>query len=304
MQNKKLAAALGSALIRGAVTKNLANVVNSSYADTVFAEPWERFKDRSLIPEDEADAIDDIVDYIDDEADTGIYNANLLFGTGFNPHYNPAFNAISNDSTVDVGIIAHEAGHALNAKDKSLKRKLNEGIITNTLANLGMGATPLAIAMTPAKNLKDQSSLLKKVFKTKKGLAGLAALLASPQLIEEARASFKGSKLINDHLEDASVLDLLKSWKGFPTYAMAAASPYAVAKSYDIPDEVILNKLNKIKINPNIKNSLAKILKAAPTKATLAALAGGSLMLPAASSAISTALAGKDLWDINTEDLF
>lgn len=298
MQNKKLASALGSALIRGAIAKDLASEVNSGYIGAVFNSPLRRFKDRSLIPDDEVDAIGDIVDYVGDEVGTDLYDS----GTDFNPHYNTVLNSISDDSTVDVGIIAHEAGHALNTKDKSLKRKLNEGIIRNTLANLGVNAAPLAIALTPAKNLKDQSSLLKKVFRTKKGLAGLAALLASPQLIEEARASFKGSKLINDHLEDASVLDLLKSWKGFPTYVMGAASPYIVAKSYDIPDEVILNKLDKIKINPEIKNNLAKIFKATPTKATLAALAGGSLMLPAASSALRTALAGKVLWDINTSD--
>lgn len=139
----------------------------------------------------------------------------LLRGGHFSPFAYSDQNVIwrgANDMT-SAGILAHEYGHILNARDRkgSWTEKLHR-----PLYNMGFiapGAATAALATAGLFGASDKTLLYG-------GLLGSATSL--PQIIEELRASHRGAKFLKEHgmSEEAG-----RAWAGVPSYAINALLP-------------------------------------------------------------------------------
>jgi hypothetical protein len=146
------------------------------------------------------------------------------------PHYNPQTNRIglphkdvmtsnlrgsivgSRDGRhlSNMGVLAHEAGHARQPKWSMTARNASK---------------PLSV-------LGHFMTLLSKDEDYGAAGAGLGALGMAPTLLNEADASYRGSKMLSQAARLAgkplSLGRRLSPWLGFPTYALATASPFVV----------------------------------------------------------------------------
>lgn len=128
---------------------------------------------------------------------------------GATPSYNPASNTVQlNKNRLKRGIVAHEAGHAVT-----------DSPLLNRLGHYGSVAGRLSLI--PAAFTKDED------LREGIGIAGSAAM--SPQLLDELRASYAGSKLLKR--KGVTGVRRLSSFAGVPTYAAATALPYLMAKA-------------------------------------------------------------------------
>lgn len=155
---------------------------------------------------------------------------------GFDPYWIP-----------DVGMLAHELGHA---KSHALKEKLlgeggalMENLFLESLPDyLGGGVGYLGVPITLAIGKRKLANKF-----------ALGALLAKvPSLAEEAVASYNGQNM----LEDFGMGDVATAWSGFPSYAIEAAAPLAgVTTTNKLRD---LSGKGLSKLMPKLDKLLAK----------------------------------------------
>jgi hypothetical protein len=143
------------------------------------------------------------------------------------PHYNPLTSAIHADVD-NLGILAHETGHAMN--DKTIKSLLGKpGFIAHKVlygtGKLGMLAGGALSSLAALFGLEDDT--VKNI-----GLTGTA--LSTPMIAEELMASARGARMLRKL--KAPLKSRLGAFAGIPTYLLGAASPMAPwlgMKAYD-----------------------------------------------------------------------
>jgi hypothetical protein len=149
--------------------------------------------------------------------------ASLLNG----PHFNPSTNSIH--STVDdLGILAHETGHAKNFNDVAKLGKLAQKLhmASYGAGRVGTAAGTIAASLAAAVGADDD---------TVRNIGLLGSGSSVPMLAEETLASIRGAKLLNA-IKGVPFKGKLKAFVGLPTYLSAAAAPmapWAAFKTYD-----------------------------------------------------------------------
>lgn len=153
----------------------------------------------------------------------------------FGPFFDPATNEIQiPNKAVAPGVLAHEWGHALNAKTikklggKSLQKVWN-GLydLGNPLSSFGTSAAMIATGTGASEET------LRNI-----GLAGAAT--QAPRIMEELIASARGAA----KLKKLNMPGKLKAFVGIPTYLTPAALPMIpwLAKKLDPKLQELLNK--------------------------------------------------------------
>lgn len=137
---------------------------------------------------------------------------------------------------VSAGTLAHEYGHILNQRAR--KNTITEKL-TPALYNIGAYA-PLAAAGTLSLagllGAKDKTLLYG-------GLLGTAAGL--PRLVEELKASYKGSKFLKQHnISDANGPS---AWAGIPTYLVPTLLPLLPFLTRKLSRRMLKKRKNKSK---------------------------------------------------------
>lgn len=124
--------------------------------------------------------------------------------------------------TYDLGVAAHEIGHAISINKKSPIHKLylkSFGAMPVQLASLGTSVIA-GSSFIGDKNIED---------KVDKGAAGIATAMSLPTLAGELEASYRGSKL----LKGKGLKARLAPFGGIPSYlglSLAPAAAYAAKK--------------------------------------------------------------------------
>tara|TARA_R100001082_G_scaffold111232_1_gene94308 strand:- start:2104 stop:2814 length:711 start_codon:yes stop_codon:yes gene_type:complete len=137
-------------------------------------------------------------------------------------HYNPGLNRVTNvqrGKNINPGLMAHELGHAQQFANPNYK-------ILNRLRNVSQGLTMFGVA--------PQITMLTDDVDTAKFAAKLGTAATLPMLGHELDASFRGRALLKRAAENSGQkLGFLRSFspfKGVPSYALAAALPWATYK--------------------------------------------------------------------------
>lgn len=146
------------------------------------------------------------------------------------PHYNPLDSTIYADVD-NLGILAHETGHAMN--DKSIKSLLGKpGSIAHKAlygtGRLGVMAGGAAASLAALLGLEDDT--VKNI-----GITGTA--LSAPMLAEELVASARGARMLRKL--KAPLKSRLGAFGGIPTYLLAAASPMAPWLGMKVYDKTV-----------------------------------------------------------------
>lgn len=143
------------------------------------------------------------------------------------PHFNPLDNTI-NSTVNDLGVLAHETGHAKNfndiAKLGDLAKKLH--LASYGVGKVGTAAGTIAASLAPLLGADDD---------TVRNIGLLGSATSVPMLTEETVASIRGAKLLNA-IKGVPFKGKLKAFMGLPSYLVAAASPmapWAAFKTYD-----------------------------------------------------------------------
>ena len=154
---------------------------------------------------------------------------------GADPSYMPMGDVVTFDSDkFSPSVLAHELGHKMSMDSKKFGKA--RGLGAGIMAGVGNKVAPLAAGGGIAAHRLNKKRDPKKAKKIRAATLAGTTLPFVPQLAEEARASIKGSKLLDQAgIRDAAGKAGLKG--AFGTYASQLA-PAAVAGTYFAGDAI------------------------------------------------------------------
>jgi hypothetical protein len=143
--------------------------------------------------------------------------------SGYGPHFSPETRTVNMGILDDMGIMAHELGHAEQPwlqwrhRTNPLWKRLISAAAAGVTRVVPMKATGLSSLVSAFSDSEDAS------------LASAAGASATylPLLAEEIDASRRGANIIGRAIPKATLLQRLSTAKGLPTYMAAATIPFA-----------------------------------------------------------------------------